>query len=101
MAEKVKITSAKKYGTRYGRTNRLDVNRIESQYLGHHVCPYCKYEGAKRISRGIWGCKKCGSKFTAKAYSLELTKKSEVLKQSEENLEEMFAKDTEEVSEEV
>lgn len=102
MAEKIKLGSARRFGARYGRTNRLKVARIESQYLGTHKCPYCNYVAAKRISRGIWGCTKCSSKWTAKAYTLNLTKRSSGSAHVEEDLDKLFAaKDAEEVFDEV
>ncbi|RME78000.1 50S ribosomal protein L37ae [Candidatus Woesearchaeota archaeon] len=94
MAEKIKLGSAKRFGPRYGRTNRLKVARIESQYLGRHKCPYCSYVAARRISRGIWGCKKCSSKWAAKAYSLQLTKRSTGSQAVEEDLDALFAQDS-------
>lgn len=33
-------------------------------------CPNCGSKAIKRISVGIWRCKKCNSKFTGKAYKI-------------------------------
>lgn len=91
MAKKQSLGTTKRFGTRYGRSNKLAVARIEAQYRTTQKCPYCLYTTAKRLSRGIWGCSKCGSKFTAKAYSIHLTKKSEGATEVEDNLDELFA----------
>ena len=74
MAKKTGLGSVKRFGVRYGRTVKQKLAKIEKQYSKESKCPYCKYEGVKRISAGIWGCKKCGAKFTAKAYSPEFRK---------------------------
>jgi large subunit ribosomal protein L37Ae len=34
-----------------------------------HVCPQCGFPRVKRISVGVWGCRKCGFKFTGGAYT--------------------------------
>jgi len=36
-----------------------------------HKCPYCLAVQVKRIATGIWHCRKCNTKFTGKAYSVE------------------------------
>lgn len=59
-----------RYGTRYGRTIRERLQKVEQQYKGHQKCPYCKYEGVKRQGAGIWLCTKCKTKFTSRAYQL-------------------------------
>lgn len=68
MAGKKKVTTAKRFGVRYGRTNKEKVSKIEAESRKRHKCPYCNYTSVKRISVGIWGCKKCGSKFSGQAY---------------------------------
>jgi large subunit ribosomal protein L37Ae len=67
--KKEKLGSQKRFGTRYGRKNRLKVARIEKEQRATHPCPYCKYKKVRRIALGIWGCKKCSSRFTGKAYT--------------------------------
>ncbi len=66
-----KVGSAGRYGARYGKRVRALVTEIEKLQRKKQLCPYCKKRRAKRISLGVYLCKKCGSKFTGKAYSLE------------------------------
>jgi large subunit ribosomal protein L37Ae len=34
-----------------------------------HVCPQCGFPRVKRVSVGVWGCRKCGFTFTGGAYT--------------------------------
>jgi large subunit ribosomal protein L37Ae len=67
MATKKTIT---RFGTRYGRTIRERLADIESGYRGKHKCPYCSYVKVTREAAGIWGCAKCHTKFTSRAFQL-------------------------------
>ena len=69
MAKK-KIETVKRFGTRYGRTLRERLAKVESQQKKSHRCPYCNYERAKQQSTGIFLCTKCGAKFASKAYTV-------------------------------
>jgi large subunit ribosomal protein L37Ae len=71
MAEEKQFGSVKRFGVRYGRTVRSKIAIIESILKGKHKCPYCNKESVKRISAGIWGCNKCGAKFTGRAYDFD------------------------------
>jgi len=73
MAEIQKLGSAKRFGSRYGRSLKQKLAKIETIQRGKHQCPYCRSFKAKRLSAGIWNCRKCGSKFTGKAYSIKKT----------------------------
>ena len=37
--------------------------------MGKYI-PYCNYEKVKRLFIGVWNCKKCGAKFSGKAYTI-------------------------------
>ena len=62
--------SAKRFGARYGRTNRERVAGLEKQYRTRSECPYCKKQSVKRKAAGIFECRGCKSTFTGKAYSV-------------------------------
>ena len=71
MAVVKKHSSVERFGSRYGKTIRDKVARIEKRQKQKHCCPYCSYNQVKRIAAGIWQCKKCSTKFTGKAYSFD------------------------------
>ncbi|MBN2422645.1 50S ribosomal protein L37ae [Candidatus Woesearchaeota archaeon] len=64
------LGTAKRFGPRYGRTTKLRFAEIEQEQRKLHKCPYCHNMKVKRISVGIWKCKKCNAKFTGKAYTI-------------------------------
>ena len=68
-----KLGSVKRFGPRYGRTVKHRLAKIEAVLKGKHKCPYCHADKVKRLSLGIWQCKKCNAKFTGKAYSIKKT----------------------------
>ncbi|MBR9692244.1 50S ribosomal protein L37ae [Candidatus Woesearchaeota archaeon] len=74
MAEKKKrLGSVKRFGARYGRRVKHKLAEIEAVQRGKHVCPYCRAPRVKRLAVGIWNCRKCGAKFSGKAYSIKKT----------------------------
>jgi large subunit ribosomal protein L37Ae len=62
--------SSKRFGARYGRKIRARVEKVESELKQKYACPYCSRQNVKRVAKGIWECRKCGSKFSAKAYKI-------------------------------
>jgi len=62
------MSTAKKFGARYGRTVKNKFAKIEAMQKKKYDCPTCGYKSSKRLAVGIWICKKCGSKFTSRAY---------------------------------
>ena len=91
-----KLTSVKRFGTRYGRTLKLKFGQIEIEQRKKHKCPYCSNAAVKRIAAGIWSCKKCGIKFTGKAYTIAKKQEPQVIAEAKDAPEEP----TEEYSEE-
>ena len=70
MKEEDKLKSVKRFGSRYGRKLKLKFAQIESEQRKEHKCPYCSKISVRRLSVGIWQCKKCNSKFTGRAYTI-------------------------------
>jgi large subunit ribosomal protein L37Ae len=64
--KKVGITG--RFGARYGRKAKRSVKIIEENMKKKHVCPRCDRPYVKRVSAGIWKCKKCGVTFTGGAF---------------------------------
>ena len=71
MARKQSLGRLKGVGTRYGRKIKLKVATLMEGYTGLKECPYCNKNKVKRLSIGIWICKKCNTKFVGKAYSFD------------------------------
>ena len=65
-----KKSSSKRFGARYGPSVRDKLEKVETKQKAIYKCPYCNKKAVKRISAGIWQCKKCDNKFTGKAYEL-------------------------------
>lgn len=74
MVNTKRFGSVKRFGSRYGRTSRNKVAHHEAFTKKTHLCPYCNRKGVKKVSVGVWGCKKCGAKFTGKAYDFDRKK---------------------------
>lgn len=68
MGRKRRVGTAGRFGSRYGKRIRDKVAEIEAVQKKRHVCPKCDMPYVKRISTGIWQCKKCGAKFAGGAY---------------------------------
>lgn len=71
MAKKKLKLSTKRFGPRYGPRIKNKNAQIEAVQRSKQICPYCKKMAVKRVSAGIWHCRKCGKKFTGKAYSIK------------------------------
>ena len=60
MARTKKVVITGRFGARYGRKAKRQVKKIEENMKKKHVCPKCDRPYVKRVSAGIWECKKCG-----------------------------------------
>lgn len=63
-----KVGSAGRLRASYGKTVRHKLAAVEKKQRVKQTCPYCGKLGVKRLSMGIWSCKKCGKKFASHAY---------------------------------
>jgi len=66
-----KIKASGRLGARYGKKVRSSLDAIEKKQRKKQKCPFCSRKGVKRISKGVWSCKKCGKKFASHVYYLE------------------------------
>ena len=64
--KKVGITG--RFGARYGSTIRKRVKKVEDRMKQLHKCPECQTKAVRRVSVGIWKCRKCDFTFTGGAY---------------------------------
>jgi len=82
MALTKQLSSIKRFGARYGRTVKHRLAVIEHTMRNSTKCPYCNNEKVRRVSKGIWECGKCSSKFAGKAYTF--TKRKTIKEMAEE-----------------
>ncbi len=68
MGKTKKVKASGKFGPRYGMKARKRFAAIEEGLRRRHECPACKRRSARRISTGIWLCRKCGNRFVGGAY---------------------------------
>jgi large subunit ribosomal protein L37Ae len=67
--------------TRYGTAPRRRYIDILVRMRRKHECPKCKVRAARRISVGLWQCRRCGNQFAGGAY-FPFTKIGEVAKRA-------------------
>ena len=65
-----KIGSAGRFGARYGSKIRKAVANVEKEQDKKEKCPVCNIGTMKRLSKGVYVCKKCNAKITGRAYTL-------------------------------
>jgi large subunit ribosomal protein L37Ae len=65
-----KVSTAGRFGSRYGKKIRQRIVDIEKKQRGWQKCPYCHKNRVKRVSKGIWQCRSCNTKFTGRAYEV-------------------------------
>ena len=91
MKSEEKLGSVKRFGARYGRKTKVKFSKVETEQRKLHKCPYCSKVAVKRVALGIWQCRKCGVKFTGKAYSVTrkiITKEAEEMAEEPQIIEE-------------
>ncbi len=64
-----KAGAAGRFGARYGGLARKKVATIERVQRAKHECPSCGAERVKRVSTGVWACRKCDHTFAGGAYT--------------------------------
>ena len=65
-----KTKSAGRFGARYGKRLREKLTEVETKQKIKQKCPICKRAGVKRLSKGVWKCRKCNKKFASDTYYL-------------------------------
>jgi large subunit ribosomal protein L37Ae len=72
-----KVGPSGSFGPRYGTIARRRYAEVIAAMRIPRECPRCHVRAIKRVSVGVWNCRKCGVKFTGGAY-LPVTKLGEV-----------------------
>ena len=72
-----KVGPAGTFGARYGTVARRRYAEVISGMRVPHECPRCHVRAVRRLSVGVWNCRKCGVKFSGGAY-LPTTKLGDV-----------------------
>ena len=70
-----KVGSSGKYGPRYGRRSKKVSASIEAKLKQKHECPNCERKTLRRITAGIWECRKCKLKTIGGAYQPKTPKR--------------------------
>ncbi|MGQ0536998.1 MAG: 50S ribosomal protein L37ae [Methanobacteriota archaeon] len=63
-----KMKSVARFGARYGVRIRRLIREVEEKQKQNHPCPSCGALRVKRVSTGVWACRKCDYKFAGGAY---------------------------------
>jgi large subunit ribosomal protein L37Ae len=69
MGKTKKVGPTRGFGPRYGSTVRKRYIKVITEMKRPHRCPQCGFLRVKRVSVGVWGCRKCGFTFTGGAYT--------------------------------
>jgi len=69
MGDTKKVKHAGRFGSRYGKGIRDRVLEIEVKQRTLHKCPGCGSKTLKRVSTGIYKCKRCGIEIAGGAYT--------------------------------
>ena len=70
MGKTKKVGTTGRFGPRYGSRIRKRLADIEQPMKQLVKCPKCETKAVKRLSVGVWACKKCGAVFTGGAYTM-------------------------------
>jgi large subunit ribosomal protein L37Ae len=76
-----KVGPAGSFGSRYGTVVRRRYAVVVAGMRVPHECPRCHVRAVKRLTVGVWSCRKCGVKFAGGAY-LPTTKLGEISKRA-------------------
>lgn len=69
MGRTKKVGTSGRFGARCGTAGRKALAVVERGQKGWHKCPSCGQARVKRVSMGVWQCRKCMHKFASGAYS--------------------------------
>jgi large subunit ribosomal protein L37Ae len=73
-----KVGNAGRYGARYGVRIRKQITSIGNSKNKAYECPRCMHEAVRRVSTGIWQCRRCDLKFAGGAYSPNIATRAQI-----------------------
>jgi large subunit ribosomal protein L37Ae len=76
-----KVGPAGTFGPRYGTVARRRYAEVVTGMRVPHECPRCHVRAVRRLTVGVWSCRKCGVKFAGGAY-LPATKLGDISKRA-------------------
>ena len=76
-----KVGPAGSFGSRYGTVARRRYAEVVAGMRIPHECPRCHVRAVRRLTVGVWSCRKCGVKFAGGAY-LPATKLGDISKRA-------------------
>ena len=68
MGRTYKVGPSGTFGARYGTVPRKRYSTVIIGLRIPHECPQCYVMAVKRMSVGVWFCRRCGFKFAGGAY---------------------------------
>jgi large subunit ribosomal protein L37Ae len=71
-----KVGSAGRFGPRYGVRIRKQIDAVGRSKNQAYECPRCKHEAVRRVSTGVWKCRRCDLKFAGGAYTPNIQTRS-------------------------
>ena len=92
----VKAGVVGRLGPRYGVRIRRRVLEVETVQRQRHSCPRCLAKSVKRISSGVWRCRRCDLTFAGGAFRPIVTTS---IKRELPEKEEEIVEETEEIKE--
>ena len=69
---------AGRYGPRYGVKIRKQITSTSQAKKQAYKCPQCNHQAVRRVSSGIWQCRRCDLKFAGGAYTPNIAAKGAV-----------------------
>jgi large subunit ribosomal protein L37Ae len=73
-----KVGVAGTLGPRYGVRIRKQINTVLTAKNQSYECPRCKHVAVRRVSSGIWRCRRCELKFAGGAYSPNISTRGQI-----------------------
>jgi large subunit ribosomal protein L37Ae len=81
-----KVGVAGRYGPRYGVRIRKQLSAVTAAKNRSYECPRCNHKSVKRVSTGIWKCRRCDLKFAGGAYTPKVATRTSMPSKGEDEV---------------